>query len=141
MNEITYIGAHERIWRAKGKASNYMCGCGEGADEWAYTYDDPCPNEMVSPLGQKYSADFTRYVPMCRRCHRVYDKAVITHCPQGHEYAGENLIYDAGKRKCRTCVYKRNRDRSREFGLSPEQRKRKSDLQRERRAAAKRDAA
>src|SRR5262249_32691059 len=26
-----------------------------------------------------------------------------THCPQGHEYAGENLFYYNGKRLCRTC--------------------------------------
>lgn len=137
MNEITYIGAHERIWRAKGKARNYMCGCGEGADEWAYTYDDPCPNEMVSPLGQKYSADFTRYVPMCLRCHRVYDKAVITHCPQGHEYAGENLIYDAGKRKCKTCVYRRNEAWRANNPMTPERHARRLEMQRQRRARAK----
>jgi hypothetical protein len=32
-----------------------------------------------------------------------------THCPQGHPYAGDNLFYCQGKRKCRECVRARNR--------------------------------
>ncbi len=28
---------------------------------------------------------------------------VLTHCPQGHPYAGENLIERRGHRACRTC--------------------------------------
>ena len=31
------------------------------------------------------------------RCARV------THCPSGHEYAGENLYVHNGRRHCRTC--------------------------------------
>ncbi len=27
-----------------------------------------------------------------------------THCPQGHEYAGENLYVSRGQRSCRICV-------------------------------------
>jgi hypothetical protein len=31
--------------------------------------------------------------------------SVKTHCPQGHEYAGENLIItNRGDRYCRTCA-------------------------------------
>lgn len=31
------------------------------------------------------------------------------HCPSGHEYTPENTIVNSeGKRKCKTCVYKRN---------------------------------
>jgi hypothetical protein len=78
----------------------------------------------------KFSADPSRYEPMCRRCHRLYDKAHIVNCPKGHEYTPENTIIDAGKRKCKTCVYARNRSRP----LAPEQRERKNQLQRERRA-------
>lgn len=40
--------------------------------------------------------------------------ARITHCPQGHEYAGDNVFLDAGKRKCRTCVNERQRRYRRE---------------------------
>lgn len=27
----------------------------------------------------------------------------ITHCPQGHPYEGANIIYEAGRRRCRVC--------------------------------------
>jgi hypothetical protein len=31
--------------------------------------------------------------------------AAITHCPQGHEYAGENLyVHPDGRRNCRICT-------------------------------------
>ena len=33
-----------------------------------------------------------------------------THCPQGHEYSGYNLILDGAGRKCRTCQLKHARD-------------------------------
>lgn len=32
-----------------------------------------------------------------------------THCPKGHPYAGDNLFYDQGKRRCRACVRAKNR--------------------------------
>lgn len=32
-----------------------------------------------------------------------------THCPAGHPYSGDNLFYDDGKRRCRTCVREKNR--------------------------------
>lgn len=35
----------------------------------------------------------------------------VTHCPQGHEYSGWNLILYNGSRYCRACVYARNRKR------------------------------
>jgi hypothetical protein len=27
----------------------------------------------------------------------------VTHCPKGHEYAGDNLYLQQGKRSCKTC--------------------------------------
>ena len=136
--QIAYYSAHRRVWRVKGKAVEHACvRCGGQASEWAYKHDDPCPNEWTSPRGYKYSGDVDRYAPMCHPCHVDYDKPSITHCPQGHEYVGENLIMDGGKRKCRACVYQRNNDRRKKFGMTPEQKERKLQLQRERRAAAK----
>lgn len=32
-------------------------------------------------------------------------------CPQGHPYAGNNLVLDGGSRKCRTCLNARDRQR------------------------------
>jgi hypothetical protein len=36
-----------------------------------------------------------------------------THCPQGHEYAGENLYTHNRKRYCKTCIRESGRRRSR----------------------------
>lgn len=33
-----------------------------------------------------------------------------THCPHGHEYTDENTMVKRGKRHCRTCERRRNRD-------------------------------
>lgn len=33
-----------------------------------------------------------------------------THCPAGHEYAGDNLAYYAGVRSCKTCRRERTRE-------------------------------
>ena len=35
----------------------------------------------------------------------------ITHCPQGHEYIGDNIVMDNGYRKCRICLNSRARTR------------------------------
>lgn len=35
---------------------------------------------------------------------RVAHKALVTHCPRGHEYTPENtIVYRDGKRRCKTC--------------------------------------
>lgn len=57
--------------------------------------------------------------------HQITDREGRRYSP----YAGENLLMDDGKRKCRTCVYARNRKRP----LTPEQKERKNALQRLRR--------
>lgn len=43
--------------------------------------------------------------------HGRHRNARKTHCPQGHEYADSNIYWDAGSRKCRTCVRERQRVR------------------------------
>ena len=60
--------------------------------------------------------------------------------PQGHEKVGRNLLIDEGKRKCRTCVYARNRERRRTHPMTAEQKARKLELQRQRRAREKQEA-
>lgn len=37
-----------------------------------------------------------------------HHKGRVTHCPQGHEYSGWNLILYDGRRYCRACTYARN---------------------------------
>lgn len=38
--------------------------------------------------------------------------AMKTHCPQGHEYAGDNLIFRRGWRECRICKNQQNKKRA-----------------------------
>lgn len=73
-------------------------------------------NLYIDPHGRKF----------CRRCTAMYQarrkagiakanpakgKNMATHCPAGHEYAGENLITQAdGTRKCRECQRARSRE-------------------------------
>ncbi len=43
--------------------------------------------------------------------------AAKTHCPHGHAYQGANLIIETnGRRKCRACKQRRERERYRECG-------------------------
>lgn len=127
----SYSGVHAALTRERGRARNHSCcSCGEQAQEWAYTWDDPCPDERIDGHGMKFSIDLDRYRPMCKKCHVVYDKSIIGNCPKGHAYEGDNLYYDQGKRKCRTCT----NDRHRGYQRTPEQRARQLELQRVRRA-------
>lgn len=133
----TYSGAHRNVVLKRGFATEHECiRCSGQAAEWAYLHHDPCPHEIVH-RGMRCSPDPMRYAPMCRGCHRRYDKQGITHCPAGHEYAEANLILDRGKRKCRACVYARNTARRRRNPMTPEQKQRKLELQRIRRARAR----
>lgn len=105
----TYSGAHANVTLLRGRAAEHECPCGAPAKEWALRHD--ASGIQSNSAGQEFSTEPNDYAPMCFRCHRLYDKATITHCPQGHPYSGDNLIHDAGKRKCKTCVYARNRAR------------------------------
>lgn len=72
---IGYVGAHARVRRARGKASQHVCvSCGTVADDWAYDHADPdqqWDDYYGTPLA--YSADVGHYQPMCRSCHRKFD--------------------------------------------------------------------
>lgn len=49
--------------------------------------------------------------------------AVKTHCPLGHEFAGENLIFHQGSRRCRICKNASMREyrARRKAGVQPNQ--------------------
>ena len=72
----TYSGAHKRVRYVKGPASDHDCvSCGSHALDWAYDHTDP--DELVGSNGRTmcgYSTDPGHYVPMCRRCHRAFDR-------------------------------------------------------------------
>lgn len=132
-----YMSAHNRVRRINGKAVEYRCEhCDMPALEWAL--DHGMPNLVTeSDRFGRYSNNPDDYIPLCKPCHNNFDKAPITHCPKGHPYSGDNLIIDTRKRKCRTCVYARNRERQQRTEITQEQRNRKNELQRIRRAKQK----
>lgn len=111
---ISYKGAHCRVLRQWGKASNYECRhCGAPAAEWAYDRLDD--NAKATDEGWPYSLDPSHYMPLCSKCHRRFDPpgrwhAAKTHCPQGHPYDQENTYrHPRGDRQCRTCIRARRR--------------------------------
>lgn len=65
--DISYGGAHRRVYVARGKATDHACvDCGEQAAEWSY--DGLDPDELVGENGRSgYSASYSlkpeHYVP------------------------------------------------------------------------------
>jgi hypothetical protein len=75
---ISYVGAHRRVYRAKGKAPDYTCElCGEQAEDWSYNYKDVNEFETIWD-GRliRYSTDVSYYVPLCKRCHKNKDNYI-----------------------------------------------------------------
>ena len=67
-----YTSCHIRVHRTRGPAVQHMCEhCSSPAAEWAYDHTDP--DELTSAHGQPYSLDPSRYLPLCRPCHRKFD--------------------------------------------------------------------
>lgn len=77
---VTYLGAHQRVYRARGKASAYACVDCEGpASEWSYDHTDPDEQteERVDQKGRPntvaYSAKPEHFSPRCKGCHTSFD--------------------------------------------------------------------
>jgi hypothetical protein len=72
---VGYASVHGRLCTARGPASSHSCQhCGQPAAEWAYTND--CPDELIDDaIGLRYSIDPDRYIPLCRSCHKRFDRA------------------------------------------------------------------
>jgi hypothetical protein len=69
---VAYRQAHKRLVDDLGPASDHPCQrCSLPAQDWAYDHTDP--NELTSEHGP-YSLDARRYMPLCRRCHRRFDR-------------------------------------------------------------------
>lgn len=60
--KVGYSALHEWIAVHWGKAREYLCKCGKQALDWAN-------------LRGKYTRDRREWEPMCRSCHKKYDKA------------------------------------------------------------------
>jgi len=75
VEDVGYVGAHQRVYKLRGPAANHSCEhCAEPAAEWAY--DHTCPNERPDPKRRgPYSADPTHYFPLCIPCHKRFDKS------------------------------------------------------------------
>lgn len=76
----SYVSAHQRVAKTKGKAAQYPCiDCSDAAADWSYDHSDP--DELTrpvrlrgKPVTMSYSADVDRYEPRCRKCHAAFDK-------------------------------------------------------------------
>lgn len=73
-DDVRYRGAHQRIQKAKGKASAHQCICGKRARHWALNHDAP-DLRVDSDSGRSYSLDPSAYVPLCHSCHLKADAA------------------------------------------------------------------
>lgn len=76
-NDAGYGAAHQRVYRDRGKATDYDCAdCGEQAKQWSYNHDDQ--NEKFDEsMGLKYSLDPAHYSPRCVPCHKSFDLSLI----------------------------------------------------------------
>ena len=84
----TFVGAHQRVARLWGAASQYPCiECGRQAQDWAYDGTDPTEiygfsreGELIpgSSSGCFYSRFPEFYMPMCKKCHKRRDMGVAS---------------------------------------------------------------
>lgn len=79
-DEVTYRGAHKRVYAARGRAAEFDCAndCGRPAREWAYTGGDPDEKYGRAHPGKTealsyYSASPKFYEALCTYCHRSKD--------------------------------------------------------------------
>ncbi|MDQ0842413.1 hypothetical protein QFZ68_002093 [Streptomyces sp. V1I6] len=72
---VSYVGAHARIRRTRGKASALDCQhCTDRAEHWAYDHQDPDElTQVIDGRLAKYSADPHHYIPLCVECHYKFD--------------------------------------------------------------------
>lgn len=75
---ISYVSAHLRAKRAKGRASDHTCVCGQRAEHWAY--NNRCPEEVegwanTEQRVMRWCEHVEHYTPMCAKCHKNFDIA------------------------------------------------------------------
>lgn len=113
-----YRQSHKWVVKQLGKADLLICaGCGERmAKDWAFDNQAPFVLDTRSKrdCGKMYYPDETRYRPLCRPCHRAFDKGVEPdHCENGHLIKGHNAYIEPGDpkkvRRCRICKNAKDR--------------------------------
>lgn len=73
---VGYSGAHRRVEKAKGKATDHDCvDCSGQAKQWSYDHGDPDElHEVYREYELPYSLDPDRYDPRCFECHKNFDQ-------------------------------------------------------------------
>jgi len=74
---LSYNGAHQRVRRVKGRASQHACVDGRGrmARHWSYNHQDPKQLwAIVTGFEVPYSTNPDFYEPRCYQCHHSFDK-------------------------------------------------------------------
>jgi hypothetical protein len=150
-----YVMVHNAARKTLGKTC-VRCGAA-GRLQAALRHDaDPARLRVEPAHGLLYSTDpVNDYHALCPRCHKRLDFGEPrTHCRHGHPYTPENThVRRNGARSCRTChrlrmrrvdsirranpiirARKNARDRQRYASLTPEQKARRVELARLRRA-------
>jgi hypothetical protein len=77
----TYGAVHVRLRKTRGAAAAHPCQhCGGEATDWAYDRTDPKPLTGLTAQGRpvEYSAELSRYIPLCRPCHSRFDMKPAT---------------------------------------------------------------
>jgi hypothetical protein len=94
-NYVGYDGAHGRVRRMWGSASQYDCiRCGDEAESWAYDHSDPeelCEPEHFQKGGRAYSPWPEFYAPMCWPCHSKFDR-IKTESPSRMIREGDQFL-------------------------------------------------
>jgi 5-methylcytosine-specific restriction endonuclease McrA len=71
---ITYGSAHSRVRDVRGPAKEYTClSCGGQAKDWAVNHVGGKALTTDVYTGMMYSIDPDDYIPLCRRCHKLFD--------------------------------------------------------------------
>jgi hypothetical protein len=109
------------IWTGAKKKGYAICGWREGGRSITVRVSRlVLENELKRPIKTGYYALHKCNNPSCVEAEHIYEgtqsrnmidransgndpKAQKTHCPQGHEYSGDNLIWYDARRYCRTC--------------------------------------
>lgn len=150
-----YMRAHYAARKAIATTCTY-CGAVNQVHA-ALRPDVPAEHIKIDPISKcTFSLSTCDYFALCIPCHRKLDWVELrTHCSHGHEYTPENThIKPDGSRRCRTChreqarahnaqpknrqiKNKRDKEYRAAHPMTPEQKARKLELQRQRRALEK----
>jgi hypothetical protein len=114
----TYHGAHERVRRSRGLASEWFCtDCPTPTSAAEWSYDGLDPDDLTEPAnGRKYSANPDHYQPRCVPCHRQHDGNPVVH--QSGERNPNAKLTDAQVRGIKASVGVSDQELAEHFGVN-----------------------